>query len=94
MTVELPEGTRRFIEAKLRTGDFADESAVIAYALDMWEGYQKRVEEIRAKVQEGVKAADEGRGTMISSPEEAAAFADTVKQRGRELHAERKRAAR
>ena len=93
MTIDLSEQAQQFIRLKLKTGHFTDESAVIAHALDMWENYQKYIEEIRTEVDKGIQAADEGRGTMISSPEEATAFAETIKQRGRELEAERKRTA-
>ena len=93
MTIELPEKAQAFVKAQLATGNYADESAVVAHALEMWQQWQRYTAEVRAKVEEGVRAADEGRGTMISSPEEAAAFAKAVKQRGRELHAERERTA-
>ena len=93
MTIDLPERVQAFIKAKMETGHFADEAAVITYVLDRWQQWETRAAETRARVKQGIEAAEEGRGTMIDSPEEAAAFADIIKQRGRELRAERERDA-
>ena len=93
MTIELPEKARAFVKAQLATGDYADESEVVARALEVWQAWQHDTAEVRAKVEAGIQAADEGRGTMIGTPEEATAFAQTIKQRGRELRAERERHA-
>ena len=93
MTIELPEKAKAFVKSKVEAGHFTDETAAVTYILGVWQQWERHTGEVRAKVQEGVRAADEGRGTMIESPEEAAAFADTIKQRGRELEAERRRTA-
>ena len=93
MTIKLPEKAQAFVKSKVESGRFTDETAVVMYILDVWQQWERHTGEVRAKVQEGVRAADEGRGTMIGSPEEADAFADTIKQRGRELEAERRRNA-
>ena len=93
MTINLPDEARAFVESQLATGRYADESEVVLQALTMWEDYQKRAAEIRTKVQEGINAADRGQGTMISNPEEAAAFAATIKRRARGGRAEGKRTA-
>ncbi len=94
MTIELTPEQRRFVDEQLETGEYSDESEVLAHALNLWQRYQERTAEICARVQEGIDAADAGRGTLISTPEEAEAFKQKVIKRGRELRAERERKTR
>ena len=94
MTIELPEEVQAFVKSQLATGHYADESEVVVYALTAWQQYQERTAEIRTRVQEGIDAADAGRGTLISTPEEAEAFKQKVIKHGRELRAERERKTR
>ena len=91
MTIELPKEVQAFVESQLATGRYADENEVIVRALTVWQQYQEYTAEVRAKVQEGIDAADAGRGTMISTPEEAEAFKQEIIRRGRELRAKRER---
>ena len=89
MTIELPDEAQAFVESQLATGHYADEREVVIQALAMWEDYQKRAAEIRAKVQEGIDAADAGRSTKISTPEEAEVFAQQIITRAKERWAAR-----
>ena len=91
MTIELTPEQQRFVEQQLGTGDYSDESEVISHALNLWQRYQERVEEIRAGVQRGIDDMEAGRYRTISSPEEAKAFGDEIKKRGRERRAEREK---
>ena len=94
MTIELSREAEQFVKQLLASGDYADESAVVAEALTRWQ-QQKEVEEnIRAEVQRGLDALDAGRYRTISTPEEAKAFGDEIKQRARELRAKREQRAR
>ena len=93
MTIDLPEQTQAFIKAQLETGRFADESAVLAHALEVWQQWQKYTAEVRAGVQQGLDDAKAGRGRMISTPEEAAALKADIIAKGMALRAERETAA-
>ena len=90
MTIELPEEVQAFVKSQLATGHYADESEVVIHALTAWQQYQERIAEIRARVQEGIDAADAGRSTKISTPEEAEAFAQQLLTRAKERRAKRK----
>ena len=91
MTINLTPEQRRFIEERLETGDYSDESEVVGHALNLWQRYRERVEEIRAGVQRGIDDIEAGRYRTISNPEEAKAFGDEIKKRGRERRAEREK---
>ena len=93
MSIELPQEAEQFVKQQLATGQYADESAVVAEALARWQ-QQKAIEaNIRAKVQRGLDDLDAGRYRTISTPEEAEAFGNEIKQRARELKAEREQRA-
>ena len=94
MTVELSKEAQAFVQAQLATGDYADESEVVARALALWQRYQQQTAEIRASVEEGRKAAEEGRGTLITSSEEGEAFAHRLIARAKERRAARQTDAR
>ena len=92
MNLELSEQARAFVKSKMETGHFSDEGAAVSYYLEALQGWERRKADVRARVEEGVRAADEGRGTMISSLEEARAHMDKLIE---EAEAERQaRAAR
>ena len=89
MAIELPQEAEQFVKQQLATGQYADESAVVAKALARWQ-QQKAIEaDIRAEVQRGLDDLDAGRYRTINTPEEAGAFGDEIKQRARKLKAER-----
>ena len=94
MTIELSREAEQFVKQLLASGDYADESAVVAEALARWQQQKAAEANIRVEVQRGLDALDAGRYRMISTPEEAKAFGDEIKQRARELRAEREQRAR
>lgn len=89
MTVELSKEAQAFVQAQLATGDYADESEVVARALALWQRYEQQAAETRSRVEEGRKAAEEGRGTLISSSKEAEAFAHRLIAQAKERRAAR-----
>ena len=94
MTVELSKEAQAFVQAQLATGDYADESEVVARALALWQRYQQQTAEVRVRVEEGRQAAEAGRGTLIRSPEEAEAFAHQLIAQTKERRAARQTDAR
>ena len=94
MTVELSKEAQAFVQAQLATGDYADESEVVAHALALWQRYQQQTADVRAKVGVGRQAAEAGRGTLIRSPEEAEAFAHRLIAQAKERRAARQTDAR
>ena len=89
MTIELPNEAQQFVQQQLATGRFADESAVLAHALDVWQKWQKHTAEVRAGVQQGLDDVKAGRGRLISTPEEAEALKADIIAKGKALRAER-----
>ena len=94
MTVELSKEAQAFVQAQLATGDYADENEVVARALALWQRYQQQTAEIRASVEAGRQAAEEGRGTLITSPEGGEAFAHRLIAQAKERRAARQTDAR
>ncbi len=94
MSIELPQEAEQFVKQQLATGQYADESAVVAEALARWQ-QQKAVEaDIRAEVQRGLDDLNAGRYRTVSTSEEAKAFGNEIKQRAKKLKAEREQRAR
>lgn len=90
MTITLPQEQEKFLAEQLATGQFADESEVMAKALERWQRQQEKIAEIQAKVEEGRVAMQEGRYRAIRSPEDAEKLKQDVIRRGKELRAKRK----
>lgn len=93
MTIELTHEQEVLIEQQLATGNFTDKSEVIAEALALLKRQGEARAKIQAGVQRGIEDMDAGRYRTISTPEEAQAQVDEIKQRGRELRAKREQAA-
>ena len=54
MSIELPQEAEQFVKQQLATGQYADESAVVAEALARWQQQKATEANIRAKVQLGL----------------------------------------
>lgn len=93
MTIELTLEQKRFVEEQVATGKYASESALIQQALKVLQRRDERIAEVQAGVQRGIDDMKAGRYKTISTPAEAEAFADEIKQRGRELRAKREQTA-
>ena len=70
MTIDLPEQSRAFLASQLETSHFADESAVVVYALDVWQQWEKYSVDVRAGVQQGRDDAAATRGRLLSTPDD------------------------
>ena len=93
MTIELTREQEKFIEQELATGHFTDKGEVIAEALALLKRQGEARAKIQAAVQRGIDDLDAGRYRTISTPEEAQAFAAEIKQRARDLRAQREQKA-
>ena len=89
MNLELSEQAKAFVKTMMETGRYADEGDAINHYLETSQAWERRKAEIRIRVEEGVKDINEGRGTMISSPQEAEAFAQPLIARAKERRAKR-----
>ena len=85
MTIDLPKQARAFVEAKMNSGRFENEAEVVSHYLNKVQQWEERSAEIRAKVDEGLEAAREGRKTRISTPEEVESFKQEIIKRGEAL---------
>ena len=93
MTIELPKEVQAFVESQLATGNYNDESDVVKHALEMLKWRAEKIAEIQEGYQRGLDDLKAGRYREINSPEDAQALAADIKKRGRELRAEREKAA-
>lgn len=94
MTIELTPEQKRFVEEQVATGRYSSESALVGQALEVLRRRDEQLAGIQDGYRRGLADLEAGRSTAISTPEEAAAFGDAVKERGRALRAERERTAR
>ena len=89
MTISLSREQEQLIKQQLATGQFASEGEVLNEALSLLQRRGEALQQLRAEIQAGVDDLDAGRYTTITNAEEAKAFADDIKRRGRELNAKR-----
>jgi putative addiction module CopG family antidote len=89
MTISLSKEQEQLIKQQLATGQFSSEGEVLNEALSLLQRRGEALHKLRAEVQEGLDDLAAGRSTKITNPEEAKAFADDIKRRGRELNAKR-----
>jgi antitoxin ParD1/3/4 len=93
MTIELTAEQRQYVERQVATGKYASESALVQQALEVLQRRDKRIAEVQAGVERGVADMEAGRYRTISTPAEAEALADEIKQRGRALRDKREQTA-
>ncbi len=93
MTIELTAEQKQYVERQVATGKYASESALVQQALEVLQRRDKRIAEVQAGVERGVADMEAGRYRTISTPAEAEALADEIKQRGRELRSKREQTA-
>jgi putative addiction module CopG family antidote len=89
MTISLSKEQEQVIKQQLATGQFASENEVLNEALSLLQRRGEALQKLRAEVQRGLDDLGAGRYTTISNSDEAKAFADEIKRRGRELNAKR-----
>jgi antitoxin ParD1/3/4 len=69
MQVSLTPELERFVEEKLKSGDFESASEVIGSALAMWKAQEKLtsedLEELRAQIRVGLEQARRGESTPL-----------------------------
>jgi antitoxin ParD1/3/4 len=92
MTISLSKEQEKVIKQHLATGEFSSEGEVLNEALALLQKRGEAVQKLRTEIQAGLDDLDAGRYTTISNAEEAKAFADDIKRRGRELNAKREQA--
>jgi antitoxin ParD1/3/4 len=93
MTIELTAEQKQYVERQVATGKYASESALVQQALEVLQRRDKRIAEVQAGVERGVADMEAGRYRTISTPAEAEALAEEIKQRGRELRGKREQTA-
>lgn len=93
MTIELTPEQKQYVERQVATGKYASESTLVQQALEVLQRRDERIAEVQAGVQRGVEDMEAGRYRTISTPAEAEALAEEIKQRGRELRAKREQTA-
>lgn len=93
MTIELTAEQKQYVERQVATGKYASESALVQQALEVLQRRDKRIAEVQAGVQRGVEDMEAGRYRTISTPAEAEALAEEIKQRGRALRDKREQTA-
>jgi hypothetical protein len=62
---------------------------VLNEALSLLQRRSEAVQKLHAEIQQGLDDLAAGRSTKITNAEEAKAFAEEIKRRGRELNAKR-----
>lgn len=93
MTIELTAEQKQYVERQVATGKYASESALVQQALEVLQRRDKRMAEVQAGVERGVADMEAGRYRTVSTPAEAKALADEIKQHGRELRDKREQTA-
>jgi antitoxin ParD1/3/4 len=86
MTISLSKEQEQVIKQQLATGQFSSEDEVLSEALSLLQRRGEAVQKLRAEIQLGLDDLAAGRYTTITNAEEAKAFADDIKRRGRELN--------
>lgn len=94
MTIELTPEQKQYVEQQIATGRYTSESELVQHALEVLQRRDEQIAQIQEGYQQGLADLAAGRSTTIDSPEAAKAFGEKIKQRGRELQAERENAAR
>jgi antitoxin ParD1/3/4 len=89
MTISLSKEQEQLIKQQIATGQFASEGEVLSEALSLLQRRGEALQNLRAEIQRGLDDLDAGRSTKITNAEEAKAFADEIKRRGRELNTKR-----
>lgn len=93
MTIDLTREQEQLLNQQLAAGHFATQDEAIDEALTLLQRRGDMLKQLHADIQEGLDDLKAGRSTRISTPEEAKAFAEEIKQRGRELHAQQQKSA-
>ena len=93
MSIELTPEQQRYVEQQIATGKYPSESALVQRALEVLQRRDERLTELQAGIARGVEDMKAGRYRTVSTPAEAEALAEEIKQRGRELRAKREQTA-
>ena len=94
MIISLSKEQEQVIRQQLTTGEFSSEGEVLNEALSLLQRRGEAVQKLRTEIQVGLDDLAAGRYTTITNAEEAKAFANDIKQRGRELSAKREQTSR
>lgn len=82
-TIDIPEEQVHFIRDIVAAGRYQDENEVVLAALNLLEREEKEhrenLEELRAEVQKGLDAIDEGDYIELNSNEEISTYFDTLR---------------
>ena len=69
MTRTFPTDLNQFIQDELKTGNYADEDAVLTVALEVFREVRQRHAELRGRVQESLAQAHAGESTPLDMDE-------------------------
>ena len=91
MLENYPPDLRDFVNQKIADGEFksADEFAIRAAMV--YRDVDRRRQELKASVQEGIDDIEAGRGIELSSKEELHEFFEEIKREGRKRLAEQQK---
>lgn len=82
MDVHLTSDQEAFIRRAVESGRLHREEDAVQEALSLWEERERRRMEILAAVEQAEASLAHGEGRTITTREEAAEFADRIKNRG------------
>lgn len=87
----LPDDVSDYIQSELSGGKYHSAEELVSVALRELRDREKQLEELRTKIDEGVRDLNEGRFIEIRNEEEHREFFDSIKRIGRERLSERRR---
>ncbi len=93
MEIRLRPEHERFIEQRIKSGKYADASAVIDDALGLLRLTPRSLDELGEMLDVGIQQLDRGEGITLRNEQELKAFFDDIKTRGRQRLAARKHAS-
>lgn len=93
MEISLRPEHERFIEQRIKSGKYADASAVIDDALGLLRITPRSLDELGEMLDVGIQQLDRGEGITLRNEQELKAFFDDIKARGRQRLAAQKHAS-
>ena len=89
MTVEIPPDLQQFVHQVIESGGYKSEAEVVGQALRLLQERQRRIEELRRKIEPALDRLDRGEGIELDEDGLDAFFEDIKTHSAAELAAER-----
>ena len=93
MTIKLTQEQEQFIEQEIASGAYADETALLADAVELLRQRKAWIAEVQAGVKRGREDIAAGRYFEVNSPEDAQTLREEITRRALERRAQREQTA-